>query len=195
MVYLKKFIPFLVLVTLSCESLPPIKNPQFTEASLPPAHRIQGIKPLKQLYNACVPTSAAMVFAYYGKPVDKEVIADWVQKAHGTSTADIEQFARWHGFIIYNFIDYKSDKKKIKYFLSQDYPLLANGKYGFNPIGHMIVLTGYDDTKTGTWQGKPYKGAFIANDPAPGREVIMPYESFKEFHSGRGNSCILIYPK
>jgi hypothetical protein len=31
--------------------------------------------------------------------------------------------------------------------------------------------------------------------PGPGIEVAIPYESFKEFHSGRDNICIVIYPK
>jgi uncharacterized protein YvpB len=195
MVRMKRFAPFLVLVTLSCASLPPVKNPQFTEANLPAAHRIEGVTPLKQSHNACVPTSAAMVFSYHGKPVDKDVIADWVQKAYGTSTNAIENFAHWQGFNIYSFTDHGSDKKKIKYFLSQDYPVLALGKYGFSATGHMIVLIGYDNAKTGTRQGKPYKGVFIANDPAPGREVMISYDSFKEFHSGRDNYCSVLYLK
>ena len=192
---MKRFAPFLVLVTLSCTSLPPVKNPQFTEANLPAAHRIKGVTPLKQLHNACVPTSAAMVFSYHGKPVDKEVIADWVQKAYGTTANDIEKFARWQGFKIYSFTDYGLDKKKIKYFLSQDYPVLVSGKFGFGATGHTIVLIGYDNAKTGTRQGTPYKGVFIANDPAPGREIMISYDSFKEFHSGRGNNCIVFYLK
>ena len=195
MVHLKKFIPFLMLVVVSCASLPPPRNPQFTEANLPVAYRIEGIEPLKQLYNACVPTCAAMIFAYYGKPVDRDVIADWVQRAYGTSTRDIEDFALWQGFNIYSFTDPGLEKKKVKYFLTQNYPVLVGGKLGFSRLGHMIVLIGYDDAKTGDQKGKQYQGVFFVNDPAPGREVMIPYGSFKEFHSGRDNICMVIYPK
>jgi uncharacterized protein YvpB len=193
--HLKKFIPFLILLVVSCASLPPTGNPQFTEDNLPVEYHIEGVEPLQQLYNACVPTCAAMIFAYHGKSVDKEVIADWVQKAYGTTTSDIEDFARWQGFNIYTFTNSGLEKKKIKYFLTQNYPVLVAGKFGYSMTGHMIVLVGYDNTMTIDQKGKPYQGVFFAIDPGPGQEIKIPYDIFKEFHSGRDNLCMVIYPK
>ncbi len=163
---------FLVLI-LGCTTLPPIKNPQITEANLPLQCNIEGIKIIKQDYQGCVPTCLEMVFNFFGKTLDKEVIAKWIQKARGTSDTDLEQFVRIQGFNIYSFYDGYSSKKKIKYFLSQGYPVLVGGRVGHESKLHMIILIGYDQVR----------GEFWAIDPGYGRIVKIPYKKFNEFHS------------
>ncbi len=161
---------FLVL-TLGCTSLPPIKNPQITQENLPSQCRIDGIKPIKQDHNGCVPACVEMVFNFFGKTPDWT--KGWLVGARGTTDTDLERFARTQGFNIYSFYDGYPNKKKIKYFLSQGYPVLVGGQVGHESKLHMIILIGYDQVR----------GEFWAIDPGYGRIVKIPYKKFNEFHS------------
>ncbi len=182
-------------LTLACTTLPPIKNPQFTESNLPSQWSVGGVQPVKQNYNGCVPACAEMVLKFYGKDVGKRAIADWIQRAYGTNPEDLIQFVGIHGFNAYRFSDWRQSKSRIKYYLSQGYPVLAGGKLGLQSGGHMIVLIGYDDRKKIVREGKEFEGVFYACDPSPGKIVEIRYEQFLEFHRGRDSYCIVIYPR
>ena len=184
---------------LGCATLPPVKNPQNTELNLPSQHRIEGIKPIKQDYLGCVPACVEMVLNFYGRELNKDAIAKWIQGARGTTSGELEQFVNWNGFNAYRFADWRSSKSKIKYFLSQDYPVLVGGNLGFVEFGHMIVLIGYDDSMMMVWEGKQSKGVFFACEPTSGKIIGIRYDTFAEFHRGQLGPIqyygLVVYPK
>lgn len=194
------------ILIFGCSTLPPVKNPQITEGNLPPKYYIEGIKTIKQNYLGCVPACLEMVFDFYGRQLDKEVIAKWIQRAKGTTDTDLEQFVRMQGFSVYPFYDWSSNKRKIKYFLSQGYLILVGGQIRHETELHMIVLIGYDDAKivkpgVGWYSltGEQAKGAFNASDPGYGKIIEISYKRFNEFHSTTLQRYsyygLVIYPK
>lgn len=198
-------IMYFLVLTLGCAALPPIKIPQITEANLPPQCHIEGIKIIKQDYKGCVPACLEMVFNFNGKQLTKESIANWIQRAYGTGSRDLEDFVRWQGFNYHTFYDWNPQKKKIKYFLAQGYPVLVGGQVRHESERHMIVLVGYNDLKEVSsslgWYGLPGEktiGVFIALDPGFGGVIEIPYKRFKEFHSPKIEPSyygLVIYPK
>jgi len=201
MIDIKKVILLFSVLSLilGCATLPPVKNPQITESNLPSQCRIEGIKPIKQHYMGCVPSCVEMVSKFYGRELNQDAIAKWIERARGTTAEDIEQFVNWNGFNGYRFHDWQSSKSKIKYFLSQGYPVIVGGRLGFGESGHTIVLIGFDDSKVIVWEGKQSKGVFIASDPTPGKIVQIGYDIFAEFHRGMAGSSqyygLVVYPK
>lgn len=189
----------LIFVLVGCATLPPIKNPQITELNLPSQCRIDGIKPIKQDHNGCVPACLEMVFKFYGRELHKDVIANWIQKGKGTTPQDLEQFVKWNGFNIFSFSDWRSDKRKIKYFLSQGYPVLVGGQVRREDENHLTVLVEYDDLKTIKIGEIEFKGFFGACDPSVGAYMAFPYKLFNKFHSAQLAQIsfygLIIYPK
>ncbi len=196
---MKKIFLIILLLALifGCTTLPPIKNPQNTELNLPSQCRIDGIKPIKQDDNGCVPACLKMVFKFYGKELDKNIIADWIQRGYGTTPQDLEQFVRWNGFNVFSFSDWRPDKRKIKYFISQGYPVLVGGQVRLEDENHLIILIEYDDLKIVKIGGIEFKGYFLVCDPGIGNNIIFPYKLFNEFHSSKFNPYygVVIYPK
>jgi len=161
----------LMLILSGCATLPPIKNPQITQENLPSQYLIEGIEIIKPRYNSCVPACLETVFKFFGKTPDWT--KGWLVGARGTTDIDLERFVRLHGFNIYSFYDGYPSKKKIKYFLSQGYPVLVGGQVGHESKLHMIILIGYDQVKEEFW----------SIDPSYGRIIKIPYKRFNEFHS------------
>ena len=195
----------LVSLTLGCTTVsPPIKYPEITETKLPPEAFIYGIKPIKASDEAsCVPTSLEMVFKYYGKELIKEEISNWIQRAYGSSKEDLERFLLIHEFEVYTFYDWSSDKRKIKYFLSQGYPVLICGQLGrgWGSL-HMTLVIGYDDNleaPESKMNPQIVKGFFYVNEPALGVKATISYKNFKEFQKtdtdSLRNYCLVTYPK
>jgi len=187
--------PILILIILTgCSISPPAKNPHLSPENLPTSYRIEGIDPVEQGYNACVPTAAEMVFRFYGKNLGKEAIGNWIQGPRGCRLEDLEQFAKSQGFNVHVFYDWYPDKDKIKFYLAEGYPVIVTGQFGFAAEGHMVVVTGYDDLEP-VETGSKSKGVFYVADPAFGKIVKLPYQTFTGFHSARGNYGLVIYPK
>jgi ABC-type bacteriocin/lantibiotic exporter with double-glycine peptidase domain len=159
------------LFLFGCAMSPPIKNPQFTESNLPKAYTIDNVPYVRQGNMQCFPTCLSMMFKFYGKDIPFEEIDNWIRGAKGTPTQAAEQYSKMKGFNTYVFFDWKGDK--IKYFLSQGYPLIARVQTGaFGTMTHVIVLRGYDDEKQ----------VFYIHDPAK-RDKEISYKKFKEIRS------------
>ncbi|MBS3918573.1 MAG: C39 family peptidase [Deltaproteobacteria bacterium] len=161
------FITVLIFLMVSgCVSTPPVKHPQYTESNLPKVYKINAVPYIRQGHDQCFPACLLMIFKFYGKEIPLQDIDNWIRGARGTSTQAAEQYCNMRGFKTYVFYDWKGDK--IKYFLSQGYPLIAYVQTGAFETGfHVIVLTGYDDEKQ----------VFYINDPARKDKEI----SYKEF--------------
>jgi hypothetical protein len=159
-------------------------NPTNPELTLPEQFFIEGIKiNYGQAFSDCVPVCLEAVFKFYGVSMDRKEIANRVQLFTGTKLPAMVNYVKGQGFNIDTFVDENEDKKLIKYFLSQKLPVLAPiGNVG---IGHMVVLTGYDESKR----------IFCVADP--GRRGLQEwrYFDFYQWHRYHGSLGFLVYPK
>jgi tetratricopeptide (TPR) repeat protein len=115
--------------------------------------------------------------------VDRKEIANRIQLFTGTKLPAMVNYVNDQGFNADAIVDESKDKRIIKYFLSQNFPVLASvGNVG---IGHMVVLTGYDESK---------RIFFVAD---PGRRGLQEwrYFDFYQWHRYHGNLGFLVYPK
>jgi hypothetical protein len=175
------------LLLFSCAPIPlQTQNPRNPELTLPERVVIEGIKIKKgQSFTDCVEVSLEAVFDFYGANIDRKEISDQIQKFSGTSRSDMITFVIERGFNIFCFLDEGQDKKWIKYFLSQNMPIMVPG--GFLGYGHMVVLVGYDDNKK----------IFYIADPEWRSIQEWPYQEFNEWHYKvqEGNEAFLVYPE
>ena len=194
---------FCLLACQSISPMPPIRDPQIRMENLPPKAYIQGIIPVKAIAEAsCGPASLEMIFRFYGKELSKEEISDWVQRARGSSKEDIERFLLTKGFEIYPFYDWQSGKGRIKYFLSQGYPVFASGQVTNIHTLHLIVLVGYDDNVESSERDVNSiirRGFFYVYDSASGTHTTLSYLRFNEFQRAEveeyRNYCLVTWPK
>ncbi len=96
----------------------------------------------------CGPSALASVLGYWGKPVEPEQLRQDVYQSrlHGSLTVDLLLAAESHGLSA-EMLDGSLDKLKNE--LDAGHPLIAfiNTGYSFYPVGHYLVITGYDDSK------------------------------------------------
>ena len=114
-----------------CATTPPIRNPQISEVNLAPAYLITGVPYIRQGRNECGPTSLAMVLSFYdGKNGQKKEVVAGVMPAGKfyTPVEELENYARQRGFNTYRFCDATQNKAKIKFLVSQWYPLIVIGR-------------------------------------------------------------------
>jgi hypothetical protein len=183
--------------------MPPIRNPEITLENLPSRTFIQGITPVKAIAEAsCVPASLEMIFNFYGKELKKEEISDWIQRGKGSDKDVFEQFLQMKGFEVYTFYDWHSDKRRIKFFLSQGYPVIAAGQITNINTLHVTVVAGYDDNvEYPESDMNPIKrrGFFYIYDSGLGKYAALSYLRFIEFQQADieryRNYCLVTWPK
>jgi len=180
----KIFLMVLVLgLVFGCATGPPVRNPQFTESSLPNQYHIEGIDPIKggaisSGWGECV----QMVLGFYGKPLDKNAKTKGMVLTIGTGVAfgivpnmpdDYYTNAlTMHGFKTYSFFDKTPHGTKIKYFLAQGHAVVLGRSVTTDtgPKAGLILFTGYDDSKE----------IFFVCDPVLGEAIEMPCKEFGE---------------
>ena len=132
--------------------------------------KILQVSYLKQEKNLCVPTCAAMVLAYYSKPISAREIKMWSkgqvyrskdlfddftqtffdQLISGLKTHDII----WQKKIFSNDDDgFLSGVKELKNQIDQDRPVIIDTSLSKN--GHTLIISGYKQNAT----------VFVATDP------------------------------
>lgn len=175
------------LLLFSCAPVPlQTQNPRNPELTLPERAVIEGIKIKKgQGFTDCVEVSLEAIFDFYGANINRKEISDQIQKFSGTSRPDMIAFVIERGFNIFCFLDEGQDKKWIKYFLSQNMPIMV--PVGYLRYGHMVVLVGYDDNKK----------IFYVADPERRSIQEWRYEEFNEWHYKvhEGNEAFLVFPE
>jgi len=159
-------------------------DPTKTGASLPERFLIEGIKnPQTQGPSDCVPVSLEMAFRFYGAEADRKEVADRVQFTKGTRISDMIPYVKKQGFNINSFVDKSKDKGRIKYHLTQKFPVLVTGGNLWG--SHMMVLVGYDDSKK----------IFHIADPGWRAVREWRYIDFEVWHDHYGSWSYLVYPK
>jgi ABC-type bacteriocin/lantibiotic exporter with double-glycine peptidase domain len=96
----------------------------------------------------CGPSALASVLGYWGKPAAPERLRSEIYQARlkGSLTIDLLLAAESRGLSA-EMLNGSLDRVKTE--LDNGHPLIAfvNEGYSFYPIGHYLVLTGYDDRR------------------------------------------------
>jgi hypothetical protein len=204
-------IALIVGLMVGCATGPPVRNPQFTESSLPEQCHIEGVGVVKNDngWDGCV----QMILNFYGKSFTKSVKAEEVIAKGILDATQIALFIMnpltgfssfgpygktidLEGFKTYELYDQSPNGTKIKYFLTQGYPVIVSRTTESTQglIGRFILLTGYDDSRE----------IFFVCDPTLGEAIEMTYKEFSESvpmvkawadESKTMRVCTIIYPK
>ena len=98
----------------------------------------------------CGPSTLAAILAFYGKPVPPADLKSeiYLPKLKGTLPLDMERAAVKHGLPAESR---NIDLDTLKSEIAQGRPLLLYLDHGlsFYPIGHYVVVTGFDDDRDG----------------------------------------------
>ncbi len=142
-----------------------------------------------QKQNWCVIASMEMIFRYYGHEVDQDMIfqklkgrKSRVKEGEGLDDRTAARFLSRSGFNI----DHREggDLDTVKKYIDNNVPVLwghvAPGKW--EGSRHMSVIIGYDDV---------YKTVIVA-DPSFGRELVIPYDDFKDWWGRARNVMIAV---
>src|SRR4030042_2645097 len=176
---------FLFLLLVACTSIPVrTQNPKDPKLTLPEKCFIEGIKIEQgQSFTDCVPVALETIFKFYSVNMDREEISNQIQKFEGTSVVDMIMFVIKQGLNIFYFVDGNEDKRWIKFYLSQGFPVIATvGEY---KTGHLIILIGYDETKQ----------IFFVADPGWRKIQEWRYFDFNEWQHQLhyGDEAFLVY--
>ena len=181
---MKKLIYFIFinLFLVGCATSPP-----FTENSSS-RHYINGVKTINgDRFGTCFPSTLAMILNFYADPINKDAIADQIQKTlgGGTTIKDVIQFLEKRGYQ-YTFVKYQaSDDQTLKNYICMNYPIIAPGQYANIPGLHVVVVRGFDDQKK----------IFYVNDSNRYGVTRISYSEFDWFNEGAGSWGLVIFPK
>ena len=177
---------FCVMSIFGCATAP-MRTPNVKDLSLmlPEQIMIEGIKMERgQSFRDCVPVALEAIFKLYGKNIDRKEIDERIHKSWGTKTRDWTEYVKEQGFDIYSFYDRTRDKRGIKFFLAQHFPVLVIGGGGSGQLSHIVILLGYDDGKK----------IFYISDPEWRAIQERRYLDFKEWHKRQESYGYVIYP-
>nr|BDD44358.1 hypothetical protein 10 [bacterium] len=144
-------------------------------AELPKRVVIKDVPYIKQYSSYCAPASASMVLKYYGAPVDQTTMANLSSKDsaehQGTNLNDLSNAIRKMGYQTkINFSTHqkkpKSKPKSQKHFveniipvinsyIAEKKPVLLYIHKPSQPVGHVIVVIGYDSRKKSIYYMDP----------------------------------------
>jgi ABC-type bacteriocin/lantibiotic exporter with double-glycine peptidase domain len=136
-----------------------------------------------QSFTDCVPVCIESIFKLYGKNVPRKEIDERVHRSWGSKARDWIEYVKEQGFNIYFFYDRTQDKRAVKFFLAQRFPVLVAGG-GSSWQGHMMILIGYDDGKK----------IFYVADPEWRAIRQYRYLDFNEWHRRQDGYGFVVYP-
>lgn len=122
---------------------------------------VQGEEPLQNTMaiNGCAIASLAMVSSYLDKELQSPVdILEWsgntyFEKETGTGWHIFSEFAKEKKYEYEDLID---QKDLVKMHLKKSHPVIVSVKPGyFTEVGHIMVLTGYDERNNTFWINNP----------------------------------------
>lgn len=178
---------FCVMFLTGCATTP-MRTPNLNNPSsiLPERVIIEGIKIERgQSFRDCVPVALEAIFKFYRKNIDRKEIDEKIHKGWGTKISDMLEYAKDQKFNSYSFTDQTQDKRKIKFYLAQHFPVLVTGKrFSGGWTSHIVILVGYDDGKK----------IFHVADPERRAIKQERYLDFNEWHEREGSRGYIIYP-
>jgi ABC-type bacteriocin/lantibiotic exporter with double-glycine peptidase domain len=132
----------------------------------------------------CGPSVVASVLAFWGTPVTPSELKQEVYTDHlkGSLSIDLMLAAQKHGFKTHL---YSGSVEDMRSELGKGHPMIAFLNRGFNflPVGHYVVINGYDDVRQG----------FIIHSGISKNKFIS-YKRFSSFWDKTQRSTLLILP-
>lgn len=133
----------------------------------------------------CGPSALASILRFWGNQTDSRHIKDEIYLAHlkGSLSVDLLLAAQSHGLSAEML---EGNWTRIKSEINAGHPLIAfvNRGFRFYPVGHYLVITGYDDQRQGIYAHSGTK-----------RNAFMPYESFDRQWHKTDRWALLILPR
>jgi hypothetical protein len=132
----------------------------------------------------CGPSAAASVLAFWGIPTDRQALRDeaYSPRLKGTFPIDLLLATQRRGFQVSL---YRGSLEDLKEDVRRGHPPIAFINRGFNslPIGHYVVVTGYDDERGG-----------LLVHSGPAENEFVSYKDFMRDWNKTERSTLLILP-
>ncbi len=132
----------------------------------------------------CGPSVVASVLTFWGTPVTPSELKQEIYTARlkGSLSIDLMLAAQKHGFKAHL---YSGSVEDLKSELGKGHPVIAflNRGYDFLPVGHYVVINGYDDARQG----------FVIHSGMKKNKFIS-YKSFSGYWNKTQRSTLLILP-
>jgi hypothetical protein len=149
------------------------------------ASYIEDVPFFPQVELMCGPASLASVLNFYGHKVDLQEVSQAVYHPglKGSLSIDLFIYAKERGFEV---MQYKGGLEDLKARLREKSPLIVflNLGYEFYPIGHYVVVVGYNDDME-----------VVVAHSGTTRAKLFSYKSFLDDWAKTGFSTLLIKPK
>jgi len=132
----------------------------------------------------CGPSAVASVLTFWGTPVTPSELKQEIYTTHlkGSLAVDLLLAAEKHGYKAHL---YRGSMEDVKSEIEKSHPLIAylNRGYDFLPMGHYVVITGYDDARQGLIIHSGMK-----------KNKFISYKRFSGFWDKAQHSTLLILP-
>jgi len=132
----------------------------------------------------CGPSALASVLTFWGHPIDPVNLKKEIYSAHlkGTLSIDLMLAAQSRGYKAHL---YKGSIDDLRSELNLGHPLIAfiNRGFGILPIGHYVVINGYDDARQG-----------LSIHSGEKKNQFVSYRSFLKSWEKTQRSTLLILP-
>jgi Peptidase_C39 like family len=146
---------------------------------------IEGVPFYRQTDSTCGPAALAGIFAFRGKPLAIDKIAEktYIPELRGTLPMDMESFARDAGF---NTVSTNGTLTLLKERIRSGTPVICLLDLGFGPYRqpHYVTAIGYEDTHA----------VIVVHDGLKSNRLIG-YESFDKAWARAGRWMLVIEPK
>jgi hypothetical protein len=147
-------------------------------------YRLIGVPFFPDNTDQCGPATLASVLTFWGAPTDPLALKEdvYLKKLRGSLATDLLLTAQARGF---EAELYPADLNDIKSELKAGHPVvtLLNLGYFLFPIGHYVVVTGYDDARRGLYLHSGLQ-----------RDVFWPYTKFLRSWEKAGRSILSVVP-
>ncbi len=132
----------------------------------------------------CGPSVVASVLTFWGSAVTPSSLKQEIYTAHlkGSLSVDLLLAAQSHGFKAHL---YSGSVEDLKSELEKGHPVIAflNRGYDFLPVGHYVVINGYDDARQGLVIHSGMK-----------KNKFISYKRFAGYWDKTQHSTLLILP-
>ena len=151
---------------------------------LPTSQRLLPVPFFPDHADQCGPSVVASVLTFWGRPVTPAVLKNEIYTARlkGSLSIDLMLAAQNHGFKAHL---YSGSVEDLKSELDKGHPMIAflNRGYDFLPVGHYVVINGYDQAREGLYiHSSMNKNKFIT------------YKRFAGYWDKTQRSTLLILP-
>jgi ABC-type bacteriocin/lantibiotic exporter with double-glycine peptidase domain len=164
-----------------------IQNPANRDKDEPARdHRMLRVPFFPDNTDQCGPSALASVITYWGKPVDPPALKKEIYLANlkGSLAIDLMLAAQDRGFKAHL---YSGNIEDLKFELDRGHPLVVFINRGLKsvPIGHYVVITGYDDARQG----------FIMHSGTKENRFVSTRAFLKDWNKTQRSTLLILPPE